>query len=289
MRTRCHLLLLILPFLLFSAIFIVIALIQTINISLGHDLLIGMNGWTLNYYKAVFTNHLFIKSLFMSFSISFLSSTGACVLGLCLAFMINNHDDWQSKLLVKTTQSMIAFPHIFVVLVFIWCFSQTGLLRRLFILLGFNFTFPLLIGDEHQIGVMLTYLWKETPYVLLTLLLVVRRLDNSYLLVARNLGASRFQSFVHVGLPMIQRSFFNALIIVFSFSFGAYEVPALLGNQRLELIPVLIYNLYQQSDLALRPKIMSLNVLLILFVVGVDLFFLALSHILPGGMKKVRL
>lgn len=289
MRIKVPIIMLITPFLIFSVLFIVVAMAQTVNISLGHDALMGMHGWTLKYYRLALGNHVMMWSFYTSFIVTLVSSVGACILGLLLAFALRVDTTWQSKALMKTTQLIIALPHIFIVLVFIWCFSQTGLIPRILIAMGLDIKFPLLIGDDHQFGVILAYLWKETPYVLMTLLLVIRRLDDTYFLVARNLGAGRLQRFWHIGLPMVQRSFFNALIIVFSFSFGAYEVPALLGNSRLELIPVVIYDLYQQSDLTLRPLIMSLNGLLTMFVIGFDLLLLALSRLLPGGGKKTRI
>lgn len=46
---------------------------------------------------------------------------------------------------------------------------------------------------------------------------------------ARTLGATRWQAFRHVLLPMLMPALAAASALVFAFAFGAYEVPLILG------------------------------------------------------------
>jgi hypothetical protein len=75
----------------------------------------------------------------------------------------------------------------------------------------------------------------------------------------------------------------NAFIINFSFNFGSYEVPFLLGNQQKELLPVYIYDYYVQGDITKLPLVMSLNIILSLFSIIFAGIVLRLSKSLPGG------
>lgn len=280
---------LIAPFVVFTGAFFLIAVSKTVSLSLGYDPLLGHHQLTWRYYQAIFANKAFMRTLARTFSVSFLSSLLASLIGLRLAFLIKRQHAWWTRFLNHMAHIPLGLPHIFMVLVFIWCFDQTGILVRLLHFIGWtHFQLPVLIGDPHQLEIILTYLWKETPYVLLTLVLVVRQLDDDYFLAAQNLGASRWQQAWYVAWPLIQPAFFNALIIVFSFSFGSYEVPALLGSQTHELLPVMIYELYQQSNLALRPLIMSFNVVISVIAFAVAGLLLLLSWWLPGGRRRQR-
>lgn len=289
MRTKLPFMLRVAPFVLFTGIFFLMAVGKTVSLSFGYDPLLGHHQFTWRYYQAIFANKTFMRTLLRTFSVTFSSSLLASLIGLRLAFLVKRSHSWGAKFLSKMANVPLVLPHIFMVLVFMWCFDQTGLLVRLVHLLGWQqFTLPVLIGDPYQLGILLTYLWKETPYVLLTLFLVVRQLDDDYFLAAQNLGANRWQRLWYVEWPLVQPAFFNALIIVFSFSFGAYEVPALLGSQKYELLPVMIYELYQQSDLTLRPLIMSFNVVISVIAIGCASLLLLLSWWLPGGRRRQR-
>ena len=50
----------------------------------------------------------------------------------------------------------------------------------------------------------------------------------------------------------------SASVIVFAFTFGAYEIPALLGANYPAALPVLAYRKYTDVDLAARPEAMAM-------------------------------
>jgi putative spermidine/putrescine transport system permease protein len=49
---------------------------------------------------------------------------------------------------------------------------------------------------------------------------------------------------------------------VFAFTFGGYEVPYLLGQRAISVLPVLAYREYARVDLAARPQAMAMSLLI---------------------------
>ena len=76
---------------------------------------------------------------------------------------------------------------------------------------------------------------------------------------ARNLGASPMQAFCRVTLPVCLPAIQNAFLIVLAFSFGAYELPYLLGPTLPKALPVAAYLEYISPDLKNRPTAMAMN------------------------------
>ena len=51
--------------------------------------------------------------------------------------------------------------------------------------------FPSIVNDINSCGIIFTYIWKATPFIILMLLPVVQRVEDSWLEIARVLGAKR--------------------------------------------------------------------------------------------------
>jgi putative spermidine/putrescine transport system permease protein len=67
----------------------------------------------------------------------------------------------------------------------------------------------------------------------------------------------------------------TTFIILFLYSFGAFDIPFLLSESRPEMLSVFVYNLYFQRDLSRRPDAMATLVVMLLFS---GLFILLYSH-----------
>ena len=64
----------------------------------------------------------------------------------------------------------------------------------------------------------------KKPFIGVIILANINSLIEDYESVARSLGASKWQSFRYVFLPFIFPSALFASVIVFAFTFGAFEI-----------------------------------------------------------------
>lgn len=237
--------------------------------SFGYFPLIGLKEFTLKYYIEMLSNPEFLDALVYSLYISVVSSVLAGVIGVFLAYQLAKLPKKHN--LVKLIYKLpIIVPHIIAALLVFLFFTQSGLLSRVLYNIGLIeelSNFPALVFDKKGIGIIFVYLWKEIPFIALITYTVLKHINSSFEDVAANLGANKSQIFWHIYLPLSLPSIGSAIIIVFAFSFGAFEIPFLLGPTYPNTLPVMAYQRYISSDLMQRPYAMVIAVVLTIICV----------------------
>ncbi|MDK2917729.1 MAG: putative spermidine/putrescine transport system permease protein [Candidatus Petromonas sp.] len=241
-------------------------LIMGLMQSFGHFSAIGLTEFTLKYYKDVLTDKDFLLSLRFSLYISLLSSMIAVIVGVLLAYSIlrSKYKKGIEDVIYKLP---IIVPHSVAALLVYNVLAQSGILPRLLYNLGIisnQTSFPSLIFDRKGIGIITAYLWKEIPFIAMLVYTVLSNINDKLSEAALNLGANRRQVFWHILLPLIMPTILSSFIIIFAFSFGAFEVPYLLGPTSPKTLPVKAYIEYTNPDLTHRPYTMAINMILTL-------------------------
>jgi putative spermidine/putrescine transport system permease protein len=225
---------------------------------------IGLTRPDLQAYAAVLTDPGFLQSFALTFHIAFTSTVIAAVIAVAAALLLRRIRVGRAVITVLF-QLNLTVPHIVGAIGILYLFSQSGSFARLGHAVGLierPADFPALVFDPYAIGIILHYVWKEVPFIGIIVLAQMQTLGTDYEVVARSLGASRWQAFRHVLLPLILPGVLAASAIVFAFIFGAYEVPLLLGASHPQALPVLAYKTYTDVDLAARPQAMAMAVII---------------------------
>lgn len=253
---------------------LVVAFVQ----SLGYVPAIGMTDLTLNAYREILSDEDFFDSLVLTLYVSGVSTGVATVLAVVAALALRRSSGRVSAVVF---QLPITIPHLVAAVGIALVVGQTGLGARLAALLGLvgePGDFPALLYDEYSVGIILTYVWKEVPFIALVVLASLRGVASELEDVARTLGAGAWQRFWYVVFPVISPSVVAASLLVFAFTFGAFEVPYLLGKSYPTILPVMAYNEYRDIDLAARPTAMAINVLIALITGAVAALYLRLAR-----------
>ena len=225
---------------------------------------IGLTDPNLDAYRAVLTDPDFLRSFLLTFHISFTSTLISAVIAIAAALMLRRSFAGRGAINFLF-QLNLTVPHIVGAIGILYLFSQSGFFARMGYHIGLIARpgdFPALVYDPYAIGIILQYVWKEVPFIGVIVLAQMQALGTDYESVARSLGASRWQAFRHVLLPLIMPGVLSASVIVFAFTFGAYEVPLLLGASHPQALPVLAYKTYTDVDLAARPEAMAMAVVI---------------------------
>lgn len=255
---------LVLPFLLIMTLIFLGGLINGIIQSLGYLPMVGLNEITFKFYSEVLKDKEFISSLSYTLYISLISSVLSVIIGIFIAFLLSKLKK-DNKLSYALYQTPIIIPHLAVVLMIIYIFSQTGIISRLCYYFGLvkePSVFPLFIYDNKGIGIILVYLYKQIPFVTITVYSVLKNLNKGLKDVAFNLGASSKQTFSYVILPLLAPSILSSFLITFAFDFGSFEVPFLLGSPAKLTLPVKAYIDYTNPDFTFRSYTMVTNVII---------------------------
>lgn len=91
-----------------------------------------------------------------------------------------------------------------------------------------------------QTGVEVVYLYFQIPLMVLVVAPAIDGLRREWREAASNLGASPFQFWRHVGIPVLMPSILGAIILLFGNAFAAYATAYSLTTGVVPLVPLLI-------------------------------------------------
>jgi putative spermidine/putrescine transport system permease protein len=266
MTDRTRIFMLLAPALLIIGVLFFGGLLIGIMRSLNYMPVIGLTQPNFDAYISIFTSREFYLSFLLSFHISFTSTVLSSILAIGAALLLRRQ--FLGRAVVNFLfQLNLTVPHLVGAIGILYLFSQSGSFARLAAEWGMIARpgeFPALVFDPYAIGIILQYVWKEVPFIGVIVLANMQAIGEDYEAVARSLGASRWQCFRYILLPMIFPGVLSASVIVFAFTFGAYEIPALLGANYPAALPVLAYRKYTDVDLAARPEAMAMGIVIAL-------------------------
>ncbi len=238
--------------------------------SLGYFPLMGQWTISLDMYISLFTSPLFYQSLFFSLWVSFAATLISAIVAVGLAFWLRKYTD-RSRLLYAVLQFNLPIPHIVGALALLMLLGQSGLVSRL----GFAFgwidspsQFPVLVKDQYGIGIIMEYVWKEIPFIAVSILSVLKSWILPFEKQITMLGATPWQRFRFVTLPFMMPPLLAASIIVFAFTFGSFEVPYLIGSLSQPTLPVIAFERYLNPNFGFRSEAMALNVIITVISFG---------------------
>jgi putative spermidine/putrescine transport system permease protein len=223
-----------------------------------------MTAVSFDAYRDVLGREDFLDALLLTVYVAGVSTVLTTVLAVLAALALRHAPGRVSSVVFQVP---LTIPHLVAAVGIALVISQTGLGARLAAalgLIGSPAEFPALLYDKYSVGVILTYVWKEVPFVALVVLATLRGVAADLEDVARTLGANAWQRFWYVVFQVIAPGVVAASLIVFAFTFGAFEVPYLLGQDYPTMLPVVAYEEYRSIQLSDRPAAMAINVLIAL-------------------------
>lgn len=121
--------------------------------------------------------------------------------------------------------------------------QRTGIINKALMGLGLvSEPLPLI---NNLVGVTIGMTYIMLPFMILPLQGTMRGLDPNVLRAASLCGASRFQVFVGIFLPLVATGIGSGVLMVFVMSLGYYVTPALLGGTANMMLAELIAQLVQ--------------------------------------------
>lgn len=236
--------------------------------SLGLWNISGDSSFTFGAYQELFASWDFLRSLLITFKISIISTITSGIIAILLIYILFILEENRiSKLLRRIFQIPILVPHITAAYLFGLLLMKSGWISSIAYSLGLTKnieSFPSLVSDVNGFGIIVTYIWKETPFIILMLTPIVQRIEASWLEIARIYGASREKFFKEVLLPLLIPTCISSMLIVFAFTFADFEVPYFLGVTYPKFVSVYAYDIYFKGELQLRSLALAAN-----FILGV--------------------
>ncbi len=125
--------------------------------------------------------------------------------------------------------------------------GDNGLINQMLLALGLTSEDAPVQLMYNFFGVVLGLVQFAMPFMILTLVGVIRGINPSLEEAARSLGASRWRAFLRVTLPMSMPGILSGSLLVFALSISSYIVPALMGGFRVGVLPIHIFQQVAES------------------------------------------
>jgi len=201
--------------------------------------------WSLRWYEEFFASNKWVDGLMNSLIVSGITIVISLVVGLSAALAFTRYKFKWSATLYTACLTPVFTPAVIIAMALLAVAYRTGLWG------GY-----LIIGIAHS-------LWAF-PLVIMVLRVSLEGLDRS-LEEARGLGASPWQVFYTVILPLIGPSVFVSALFAFIISINEFVMALFLGTVETDTLPRIIYPTLRYS---LTPLVAAASgVLMVLTVV----------------------
>jgi putative spermidine/putrescine transport system permease protein len=230
------------PALLLFILFFVLpfAVMATLSVLSGNPVSAPNVTFTTRHYVRLFDSDLYFEALVATLRIGLVTTVIALLIGYPLAH-------WMARMHSRLGHALVLMAVIapmltgIVVRTFAWMtvLGDRGVINTTLTSFG-------LIGGPlplmyNEFGVIVGLVHIYVPFMVLTLVGVIGRIDRSLEEAARNLGANRLRTFLEVTLPLSLPGILAGSLLVFALAISAYVTPVLLGGQNVLTLPMLIY------------------------------------------------
>ena len=192
------------------------------------------------------------RSVLLSLWIAGAGTLLALVGALCIALLFGGDTRLERYSRVIATLPL-PVPNVAAAIGVLLLLSQSGWLARVAAelhLIAMPAQFPALVYDPWALGVIITVIWKELPFLTLVALSLQSLRGRALTDSARTLGATPWQAMRTITLPLLLRSMTPSIVAVFVFILGSLELPLVLAPSSPLALPLLIQERRQALDAA---------------------------------------
>ena len=209
------------PYLVWIALFIVAPMFMILLYALTRS----GNGtitfkFTLENFSRFFSDPTFLRVLWTSLRIAFLTTVFCILIGYPAALFIANLPEKRQTLMTL----LLTLP--------MWI----NMLLKTYAWRGILMNFDL----ESEIKVFIGMVYDFLPYLVLQIHTAIARLDRNLLVASYDLGANKWKTFLKVTLPLSVPGIISGITLVFLPAVSSFVIPKLLGGGNYVLIGNLI-------------------------------------------------
>jgi putative spermidine/putrescine transport system permease protein len=216
---------------------------------------------------------LFQPSIMSAYWISIKVSGASAIVGALIGFglayavVLGGLPGWIRPTLMTFSGVASNFAGLPLAFAFLATLGRTGLVTVLLVkFFGFN-----IYGTGFNLlsfwGLTLTYLYFQIPLMVLILTPALDGLKREWREASEILGASAFQYWVHVALPILWPSILGCTLLLFANAFGAIATAYALTGSSLNIITILLYAQIR-GDVLHNPNLGYALALGMIFITG---------------------
>ena len=220
--------------------FVPIGLMAVMSLLTGNPVVAPHVGFTARHYLRLVSDLYYLEVIWTTIRIGLWTTLISLVIGYPLAH-------WMARIKSRAGHAVLLMAVLapmltgIVVRTFAWMtlLADRGAINTTLAWLGLiEKPLPLMYNE---FGVVVGLVHIYVPFMVLTLIGVIGRIDPALEEAARNLGAGRARTFLEVTLPLSLPGILAGSLLVFALSISAYVTPVVLGGSNVLTLPMLIY------------------------------------------------
>lgn len=206
-------------------------------------------GFSLRWFRHVFEYKPFLDAMIVTLQLAVLSAVFGVILGIPAALAIARSRSKLAEMVSLVLLSPLSMPLIVVGFAMLFFFSSIGL--------GVSF-----------LSLLIAHTVVSIPYIVRTVIATYRGTPQGYEEAAMVLGATRWQVFLHITLPLIRSGVFAGCLFSILVSVDNLPISYFFGSPTTNVLPVVMLSyLENQFD----PSIAALSTIQLIFAI-VSLF-----------------
>ena len=206
----------------------------------------SFTGFTFNWYFEIFRDERLLEAITNTLSIAILSTLIATIVGTFTAIGINSLSKSNKFKMMIINNVPIINPDI-----------VTGISLMLVLSL-----FPISFGMSTM---LLAHIFFSIPFVILTVLPKLKRLDKNLFDAALDLGCTRFEAIYKVILPAIKSSIIAGGLIAFTMSIDDFVISYFTTGNGFQNVSLWIYS--RLGRRSFNPAVYSYNTLVVFITI----------------------
>ena len=201
-------------------------------------------GFSLKHYQNLFASPLWMQAAVRSLVVGLGAAVFAMLVGTPTAFLLVRSKLRGKSLLLAFVLSPIIIPRIIIAVGMFYFFSKVGLVGTSF-------------------GLMLGHTVIASPYVVMTMMAVLRNYDTRLDLAAQSLGARPWQTLRYVTFPILAAGLMSSFLFAFATSFDELTIALFATGGMTSTLPK---QFWDEVTLQISPVIAAVSTCLFIFI-----------------------
>lgn len=230
--------------------------------------------WSLTFenIQKFFTSPVYMPIMWRTIKISVIMTVACVVIGYPIAYYMLNLDGRKQQLYMMIYLAPWLINVVVKAYGWMILLDNSGLINTTLMKLGLIDSAINLLYSPFAVTVGLIH--GTIVLAILPIYTSLSAIDPNVSLAAANLGASRFQRFIRVTLPLSRLGIITGSLICFASSMAAYTTPMLLGGSKFRLFS---FAVYEQSSKVLNWPLGSAFSLILMIISLVGIAFIQKS------------
>lgn len=201
-------------------------------------------GFSLQWYEQMFTSPVWMQAITRSLIVGVGTGLLAMLIGTPAAFLLVRANMRGKSAMLAFVLSPIVVPRMIIAVGMFYFFARVGL-----------------VGST--IGLILAHTVVAVPYVVITMMAVLRNYDTRLDLAAQSLGAGPWSTLLFVTFPILSAGLMSSFLFAFATSFDELTIALFASGGLNATLPK---QFWDEVTLQISPVIASVSTCLFIFI-----------------------